>query len=59
MVEDLPEVATIGHPGYSPDGEQLAIASSYTYERGDVEHASDAIFVRNVSRADVMPKARP
>ena len=44
---------------FSPDGEQFAVAASYTYERGDVEHPADAIFVRRINAEDVVSKVRP
>ena len=31
---------------YSYDGSLLAIAASYGYEEGDIDHANDNIFIR-------------
>lgn len=45
----------------SRDGSMLAVASSYTYERGQEGSAAqppDAIYVRPVLEAEVMPKNR-
>lgn len=41
---------------FSPDGTQLAVASSYTFEDGDREHPRDEIYVRTVADVDVLPK---
>ena len=35
-----------------------AVASSYTYEEGDKDHPPDAVFVRPVVDAEVLPKQR-
>jgi cell cycle arrest protein BUB3 len=43
---------------FSPSGERLAIAASYTWENGDREHPPDAIHVRQVAVADVKPKLK-
>ncbi|KMZ74498.1 putative Mitotic checkpoint protein bub3 [Zostera marina] len=43
---------------FSKDGQLLAVASSYTYERGDVPHSPDSIFVRNVNEIEVKPKPK-
>ncbi|PRW58435.1 mitotic checkpoint [Chlorella sorokiniana] len=37
---------------------QLAVAASYTFEQGEKEHPADAIFIREVTEAEVKPKAR-
>ena len=42
---------------FSPGGDTLAVASSYTYENGEQAHPPDAIFVRKVADVDVRPKA--
>jgi cell cycle arrest protein BUB3 len=33
---------------FSPDGTELAVASSYTHEEGDREHPQDEIYVRKI-----------
>ena len=38
-------------------GTRIAVAASYTWERGDVDHAPDAIYVRTMSPKEVAPKA--
>ena len=41
---------------FSPDGEFLAVAASYTYEAGDVPHPDEAIYVRKLTTAEVKSK---
>ena len=41
---------------FSGDGSMLAVASSYAYERGEVDHEPDAIFIRSMQEAEVRPK---
>jgi len=41
---------------YSPDGTELAVASSYTFEEGDREHPRDEIYVREVLEHECRPK---
>eukprot|EP00048_Salpingoeca_helianthica_P015840 m.228899 g.228899 ORF g.228899 m.228899 type:complete len:327 (+) comp17620_c0_seq1:1343-2323(+) len=41
---------------FSHDGALLAVASSYTFEEGEREHAPDALFVRMVNDVEVKPK---
>ncbi|KAL8166557.1 hypothetical protein V2J09_008056 [Rumex salicifolius] len=43
---------------FNRDGSLLAVASSYTYEEGDVLHEPDAIFVRSVNEVEVKPKPK-
>ena len=43
---------------FNHDGTQLAIAASYTFERGEVDHPSDAIYVRDLLDSEVRPKSR-
>ncbi|XP_078435356.1 mitotic checkpoint protein BUB3.1-like [Wolffia australiana] len=43
---------------FSRDGGLLAVASSYTYEEGDISHEPDTIFVRTVNEMEVKPKPR-
>ncbi|KAG1342074.1 putative Mitotic checkpoint protein BUB3.1 [Cocos nucifera] len=43
---------------FSRDGRLLAVASSYTFEEGDIAHEPDAIFVRNVNEVEVKPKPK-
>ncbi len=49
---------TVSALAFSRDGSLLAVASSYTHERGDIEHGPDEIFVRPMLEAEVMPKQR-
>jgi len=42
---------------FSPDGTELAIASSYTHEEGHREqHPQDELYIRQILDSDVMPK---
>jgi hypothetical protein len=43
---------------FSQDGNEMAIASSYTHEEGDREHPQDEIFVRKMMDAECMPKEK-
>ncbi|OAY76544.1 Mitotic checkpoint protein BUB3.1, partial [Ananas comosus] len=43
---------------FSRDGRLLAVASSYTFEEGDMPHEPDAIFVRSVNEVEVKPKPK-
>lgn len=47
---------SIASLAFSPSGEMLAIASSYTYENGEVTHPPDAIYIRRVDETEVRPK---
>jgi len=47
---------SIGALAFSQDGTTLAIASSYTFEEGERDHAEDQIFIRAVNEPEVMPK---
>ncbi len=40
------------------DGGLLAVAASYTFEQGDRPHPADAIYVRRMADAEVLPKSR-
>lgn len=42
---------------FSPDGTELAIASSYTHEEGDREqHPQDEVYIRQILDSEAMPK---
>ncbi|CAM0906547.1 unnamed protein product [Alopecurus aequalis] len=41
---------------FSRDGSLLAVASSYTYERGHITHPTDKIFIREVNEFEVKPR---
>jgi len=51
--------ASIASLAFNADGSYLAIASSYTFEEGEKDHAPDSIFIRTPSEAEVKPKSRP
>ncbi|KAI7864854.1 mitotic checkpoint protein [Spinellus fusiger] len=42
---------------FSPDGNMLAIASSYTYDEGERDHSPDSIFIRTLAESDCKPRA--
>jgi cell cycle arrest protein BUB3 len=39
-----------------PEGEQMAMASSYTFEDGERDHPREKIYVRDVLESEVRPK---
>lgn len=43
---------------FSRDGQQLAIAASYTYENGEQDHPADAIYTKAMTESEVRPKPR-
>ena len=43
---------------FSPNGDTLAIAASYTYEHGERSHPPDALHLHAVADAEVRPKPR-
>ncbi|KXS20559.1 budding uninhibited by benzimidazoles 3-like protein, isoform CRA_b [Gonapodya prolifera JEL478] len=43
---------------FSPDGQQLAVASSYTWDELEKDAPTDTIFVRTVAEAEVKPKTQ-
>ncbi|KAJ3673062.1 hypothetical protein LUZ60_006436 [Juncus effusus] len=43
---------------FSRDGHLLAVASSYTFEDGDIPHEPDQIFIRSVQEVEVKPKPK-
>jgi cell cycle arrest protein BUB3 len=53
----LPKFPTsIAALAFNEDGSQLAIASSYTFEEGEREHARDEIYVRQMLDSECQPK---
>jgi cell cycle arrest protein BUB3 len=50
---------SIASMAFSADGSLLAVAASYTFERGPVPHPADSILVRAVTDDMVRPKAKP
>ena len=44
---------SISSLAFSPDGAQLAIAVSYTFEEGEKEHPADSIVIRTLSDVDL------
>lgn len=49
---------SISAVAFSPDGTEVAIASSYTHEEGDRDHPQDEVYVRKILDHEVMPKAK-
>jgi cell cycle arrest protein BUB3 len=43
---------------FNNDASILAVASSYTYERGERDHPPDAIFLRKVAPAEILPRQK-
>ncbi|CAG9461350.1 unnamed protein product [Pedinophyceae sp. YPF-701] len=55
----LPKFPTsIAALDFSHDGSLLAVAASYTYERGPREHPQDTIYIRHVAATEAQPKPR-
>lgn len=48
--------SSIASCSFNSTGTLLAIASSYTYEEGEKDHPTDAIFIRRTADVEVMPK---
>lgn len=49
--------SSISSLSFSPDGSYLAIASSYCFENGDIQHPPDSIFIKPINETDVKPKS--
>ena len=49
---------TVAALAFSRDGSVLAVASSYTQERGDVAHPGEEIYLRKMLDMEVRPKQR-
>lgn len=49
---------SIASLAFSPSGDFLAIAASYTFEQGEKETPADSIHIRTVKPNEVMPKKR-
>lgn len=47
------EIASIA---FSRDGSTMAVASSYTFDEGERDHAPDAVFVRELQDSEVRPR---
>ena len=43
---------------FNDDASMLAVAASYTHERGEVEHPPDAIYLRRVEEVEVLPRQK-
>jgi WD40 repeat protein len=53
-----PFPTSISTLAFSPDGTELAIASSYTFEDGERAHPRDEIYVRKVLDHECQPKLK-
>jgi len=49
---------SIAATAFNNDATVLAVASSYTYERGDAEHPADAVYLRKVAPAEILPRQK-
>ncbi|KAF1800563.1 WD40-repeat-containing domain protein [Mucor lusitanicus] len=47
------EIASLS---FNHDGSKLAIASSYTFDEGERDHAPDTIFIKDIADSDVAPR---
>jgi len=62
--ENKKRLATFRYPtsiaaiAFSEDGGTMVVASSYTFEEGEQDHAPDQLFVHQVADAEVLPKAK-
>lgn len=43
---------------FDSHGAKLAIAASYTFEKGEVDHPADRIYVRDMQDSEIRPKTR-
>ena len=58
-ISSLPKFPTsIAAMVFSPDGSELAIASSYTFEEGERDHPRDELFVRKMLDSECKPKQK-
>ncbi|KAM0866382.1 hypothetical protein ACQ4PT_042669 [Festuca glaucescens] len=56
-IQEYPKYETsIAALSFSRDGSLLAVASSYTHEKGDIPHPPDKIFIRDVNDFEVKPR---
>lgn len=56
LVSFTPYPTSISSLSFNNNGTQLAIASSYCFEKGEQEHPKDQIFIRNIIEKIVKPK---
>ena len=49
---------SIAAAAFNSDASVLAVAASYTYERGETEHPDDAIFLRKVAPEEILPRQK-
>jgi len=48
--------SSISSVDFNAEGSLMAIAVSYGFEQGEIEHSPDAIHIRYVAESDVLPK---
>jgi len=48
--------SSVSSLSFSPDGKYLAVASSYTFEEGEKDHAPDSIFIRTIAESETKSK---
>lgn len=56
QMQKLP--SSVASLSFNNDGTLLAIASSYTFEMGDMPHGPDELYIRSMAEADVKPKSK-
>ncbi len=50
---------SIAAAAFNKDATVLAVAASYTYERGEAyQHPADAIYLRKVAPAEILPRQK-
>jgi len=49
---------SISSLAFNHDSTLMAVASSYCYEQGDVDHPPDALFIRHVTDAELAPRLK-
>ena len=52
-----PFQTSIASLSFNATGTKLAVAASYPFEHGAVDHPPDALYLVDVADADVMPKS--
>jgi len=50
--------ASIASLAFSHDGRMLAVASSYTFEEGEKDHAPDSVYIRYIGENEFRPKQK-
>lgn len=56
LVSFTPYPTSVSSLSFNSNGTQLAIGSSYCFEKGEQEHPKDSIYIRNIVEKIVKPK---